>query len=214
MRPAIPLAALAVATLLVLPGCSDDGSNVLDGPSDELTAALQEVVFEADALAADVLAAETDQAAASSGARGETSGGGSITRSVNATRSCPAGGAMTIQGSLTRTRENSGGSSVVEVEASGNQSAADCTFVREELTVTLNGASQWQHFRRWVDGVFDGPQTSSYSGSWHALASNGQERSCEFDFTVVRDPGAHTRTIEGTLCGFRMRRHVDWSPRD
>ena len=58
----------------------------------------------------------------------------------------------------------------------------------------------------------DGLQTSHYFGSWTAVRSDGEERTCSFDYTVVRDPEAQTRTVEGTMCRGGMRRTMSWNP--
>jgi hypothetical protein len=211
-RPALA-GALGLTFLLALAGCSDSSPDPLSASGDELATALEEVALEADALTEEVLSVEVEEMApAATGERGDAPEPAVHTRSFSGTRSCPAGGQLAVMGSLTRTWYAS--SLTLEVEAGGSQSADECAFVREDLVVTVNGGAEWTHFRRRVDGAPDGLQTSSYAGSWTASASNGEERTCSFEFTIVRDPGARTRTIEGTLCGFRVRRGVHWDPAD
>jgi hypothetical protein len=137
-------------------------------------------------------------------------GRGVITTDVSFSRSrpCPAGGTVAVAGELHRTLDLDTG--VMEATSSGSRTRTDCAFVRHELTITVNGSAEWESSRRRVHGIPDGPQTSSYSGSFHAVRSDGAERSCSFSIEVVREPGEHRRTVRGTMCGTEFSRTVSW----
>jgi len=100
---------------------------------------------------------------------------------------------------------------VTEADAEGSRTRSQCTFQRHEYTIAVNGTCEWDKFRRRIDGVPDGLQTSHYLGSLHAVRSDGEERSCEFEISIVRDPETHTRTLDGTICGTEVHRSVIWS---
>ena len=105
-------------------------------------------------------------------------------RTFSRTRSCPGGGELAVEGTLVRTFDPATG--VMEAQASGSRTRTDCVFSHGPMTITVNGVAQWDKFRRRVDGLPDGLQTSHYFGSSTAVRSDGTERSCEFDFTVLR----------------------------
>ena len=118
---------------------------------------------------------------------------------------------MSVEGRIVRSFDPDTG--VMEAESSGSRTRTDCTFTHGAMSVTINGVAQWEKTRRRVDGFPDGLQTSHYYGSSNAVRSDGNERSCEFDFTVVRDPETQTRTVDGTFCGGRIRHGMGWHPR-
>ena len=126
------------------------------------------------------------------------------------TRTCPAGGQVAVSG--TAHREFDTETRVRESEYAGTRTRTDCAFVRNEHTVTVNGSGDWTATRRRVEGAFDGPQVSTHSGSFEAVRSDGEARSCEFDVEVVRDPDAMTKTITGTICGEAVDRTKEWNP--
>jgi len=206
------LSALTLAALALVAGCSDDTvAPPAGGTADVSASELADVVLQTDLLTEQVV---NEQLAAMSTVAPSTTGDGggvSGTRTVTFSRSraCPGGGQMSMAGTLIRTFDADTG--VMEAESSGTRTRDDCTFARGETTITVNAQSQWDSFRRRVDGVPDGLQTSHYYGSKHVVRSDGHERSCEFDVTVVRDPATHSRTLDGFVCGTEVHRTVTWS---
>ncbi len=192
----------------VLSGCSESASVV--NPADDLSAELQEAVLQSDQLTEAMVQAELRGMGVVTRSPGIGSGMVTNTITFSRTRTCPAGGELSVEGSIVRTADFSTG--VMEAEMSGSRTATDCAFRIGERTITINGSSMWEKFRRRVDGKPDGPQTSHYSGSWVAVASTGEERSCSFDYSVVRDPETLTLTVEGTLCRNPLRRWLSWNP--
>ena len=194
---------LTVFLCLFIVSACNQGDSPLDSTataSDEsISAAVVDFAIDADAVTDDVLATESEGTSAAS----------VIERSFSRTRSCPVSGEMSVMGSFTRTADHETG--VVELLASGGRTASDCAFPHEENIVTVNGSSEWDLFRRRVNGQPDGLQTSNYAGMWTASSSTGAERNCSFAFSAVRDPAANTITVEGTFCGNRIRRVLGWN---
>ena len=200
-------AALLAAAFLT--GCSDSSSDVLNPGPEALSASVVEIALEADRMVDDAVGVEMDAMGAVSAA---TAVPGTITdeRSFSRSRTCPAGGTFEVEGSMVRTVPPE--TRTMELVASGGSAATDCAFLRNDLTVTINGSSEWDAFRRRVDGVPDGLQTSHHAGSWSVVRSDGEERSCSYSITVVRDPETHTRTVDGTMCDTSFHRVVTWTP--
>jgi len=194
---------LTLVTLGTLSACSE--ADPLTNSTDDLSSAMVEVALESDRMTEEIVLAELD-------AMGQTSRAATaivVERSFSRTRTCPAGGELTVEGSIVRSFDSDTG--VMEAQISGSRTRTDCAFVHGDSTITVNGGSMWEKFRRRIDGIPDGLQISSYSGSWVAVSSSGQERSCAFDYTVVRDPATHTRTVEGTMCQNRLHRRMGWN---
>ena len=130
--------------------------------------------------------------------------------SFNGTYNCPAGGTIVWQGSLHRTYDAS--THTLEAQADGTRLTTDCARTRGDLTTVVNGSAAWDAYRKRVNGRPSGLQTTHHSGSWNAVRSDGFQKSCSFDITVVRDPEAMTRTLDGTICGTTVQKVVTWQP--
>ena len=205
-------AALAML-LLLAPGC-DDGTTTdpaLDqGP---LSSQMVGVALETDGFVEAVFDAELGLMAATDG-RSADGGSGVITTDITfqRTRSCPAGGQVVVDGAIHRTYDIA--AREMEATLAGSRARTDCAFVRDDLTITVNGTAQFDAYRHRIDRRPDGPQTTSYSGSFTAVRSDGEERSCEFSIEVVRDPTAHSRSIDAWICGDHFTRTTSWTPGD
>jgi hypothetical protein len=205
------LTALAIVT-----GCNGTDDVVTGGPTggDSVAASqIADAAMESDLLTEQVLDAElaSMEASMAPSTREGEGGSGIITQDVtfSLSRSCPLGGTVAIQGSAHRTFDPA--THEMEAEFEGSRSATDCMFAREDLTITVNGSTNWDAFRRRVEGYPDGPQTTHYSGSWAVERSDGEEWSCEFEIAIVRDPSTHTRTLDGVICGTEVHRSVTWT---
>lgn len=193
--------AFTLVALTTLSGC--DEANPITIPSTDLSSEMAGLVLEADQMTEKIVATELSAMGVAVTAVPEQ-------RTFSGTRSCPGGGEIMVEGSIVRTSDPATG--VVEAEISGTRMRIDCVFIRGDVTITVNGSAAWEKFRRRIDGIPDGLQTSHYFGSWTAVRSDGEERSCAFDYTVVRDPDTQTRTVEGMLCSRGMRRVTGWNP--
>ncbi len=199
----------ALLGLVLTAGCSRDAADPILGTGGDLEAVMDTVALESDRMTAELVSNELD-AFVTPSTTDDPDGDGTviIEKNFSATRSCPAGGQLSVEGTMLVTFDV--GTGVMEAELSGSRTRTDCAFFGDGFTVTVNGSSMWEKFRRRVHGMPDGPQTSHYYGSWIAVSSEGEERSCEFDYTVVRDPDSHTLTIEGSICGKEISIIVSW----
>ena len=216
LRNSTIVLALALALTLVV-GCNgaDDIVSGGGGSGDSgttLASQMADVALQSDLVTEQILNSEfTAMGLVASSTTGEGGGSGTVTQDItfSRSRSCPLGGDVSVQGTIHRTWNEE--TRVMEAEASGSRTRNECTFARDELTITVNGSASWDASRRRVDGVPDGLQTTHYYGSWHAARSDGEERSCDFEITIVRDPSTQTRTVDGTICGTEVHRSVTWS---
>ena len=146
-----------ILCLAVISGCNHGDSPLESSAtaSDEsISAAVVDFAIEADVMTVDVLAGESDDAGTGSSLTSALNAVTIIERSFSRTRSCPVSGEVSVMGSFTRTADNETG--VVELTASGGRTATDCAFMHEENTITVNGSTEWDLFRRRVDGLPDG----------------------------------------------------------
>ncbi len=205
-RTTLILLTALLGLVVLTAGCDSGAADPVLGAENDLETAMADVALESDRMTAELIGNELDAL----GTPSATDGSGTVTieKSFSATRSCPGGGELSVEGMMLITFD--AGTGVMEAEMSGSRMRTDCTFLGDGFTVTVNGSSMWEKFRRRVHGVPDGPQTSHYYGSWVAVSSEGEERSCEFDYTVVRDPDSHTLTIEGSICGKEISLIVSW----
>lgn len=193
--------AFTLVALATFSGCNE--TDLTTSPSTDLATAMAGLVLETDQMTEDLVGAELNAMAVAVAPVTEQ-------RSFSLTRPCPGGGQLMVEGSIVRTSDPATG--VVEAEISGNRTRMDCVFTRGDFTINVNSSSAWEIFRRRVNGMPDGLQTSHYSGSWTAVRSDGEERACTFDYTVVRDPDTQTRTVDGTICAGGLHRVMGWNP--
>ena len=206
---------VSLALVGVLSGCgSDPGDPLGIGNGDPAVEQMADVALESDLMTAEMLGAEIDLMGATAGATADEGGPSGVVieeRTFRRTQPCPLGGQMTVEGRIVREFDRA--TRVMEIEASGSRTRTDCAFPQGEMVVTANSLDAFEESRRRVEGQPDGPQTSHYYGSIDIERSDGEEHFCEYDYTIVRDPETHTRTIDGTICGGRARKGVPWQPR-
>ena len=153
---------LTLLTLGVFSACSE--ADPLTNTTDDLTSEMAEVALESDRMTEEIVQAEL-------ATMGQTVRAVTMEKTFSGTRPCPEGGELTVEGSIVRMWDSETG--VMEASISGSRTRTDCVFARGDRTITVNGGSMWDKFRRRVDGVPDGLQTSHYSGSWVAVSSAG-----------------------------------------
>lgn len=214
MRATTHLACLA--TLVLLAGCGGgQADRVLGGGGDDPAAdasivkAIEEATAAVDAMTDDAMAAE---ATAVEGDPMLTAIGrptpASVDRSIERTIPCPGGGELLVTGTLNGEFDRD--TRTLELEGSGSREAIGCVLERRGMTLTLDGASSWSWNRRLVEGMLDGLQTRSASGSWTVTDGEGTTRSCEFEYSLVYDPETRELTVSGTMCGGPLRAGLGW----
>lgn len=123
-----------------------------------------------------------------------------INRTFTNTRACPAGGTMTITGSVTGTSDPVAKN--LSITTTATKTDTNCAFNTKHGVATLNGNPNVTITGtvNIVAGKPVGPQTLSHKGSY-TWARNGNSGTCNVDVTSVFDPTAGTFTVTGTMCG-------------
>ena len=211
------LAALLALALLIT-GCSDSSSDVLGGAgltddtgdaSLEFSKGIADAAVATDSMTQQAMSVET------SSIEGDPMldpigrpTPSSVDRSISRTMPCPAGGSMTVEGTLEGTFDRD--TRTLEINGTGTRASDGCTFARNEMTITIEGSSSWEWTRRLVNGMTDGLQTRRYYGSWTATNDEGLTRSCTFDYTVAYDPETRTTSVDGELCDSPLQPRESW----
>jgi hypothetical protein len=126
-----------------------------------------------------------------------TAGAGAFER----THPCPAGGSVTVTGTVERAIDRVTRSGTLAVNAKRFENA--CAFrQRNGVTVTVTGQPHTaitvtQSFDKGVPGI----RTQTQKGAFAWTRSNGRSAACAIDLTSTFDPATHTATIKGTFCG-------------
>jgi hypothetical protein len=117
------------------------------------------------------------------------------------THSCPAGGSVTVSGSVERTIDRATLTGTLAVNAKRVENAC-AVQQRNGVTVTITGQPHTvmtvtQSFNKGVPGV----RTQTQKGAFAWTRSNGRSGTCTIDLTSTFDPATRTATIKGTFCG-------------
>jgi hypothetical protein len=117
------------------------------------------------------------------------------------TRACPAGGNVTVTGTVERAIDRATQSGTLAVNAKRVENA--CAFQqRNGVTVTVTGQPSTsmaakQTFEKGVPGVL----TQTQKGAFSWARSNGKSGTCTVDLALTFDPATRTVTVKGTFCG-------------
>lgn len=123
-----------------------------------------------------------------------------VNRTFTNTRSCPAGGSVTISGSTVGTSDPVAHN--LSVVTTATKTDAACAFNSERGLLTVNGNPNVKLTStvNVVAGKPVGPQTQTHKGSftWTRGTTSG---TCDVDVTSVFNPTAGTFSVTGTMCG-------------
>lgn len=117
------------------------------------------------------------------------------------THACPAGGSVTVSGTVDRSIDRATQTGTLAVNAKRVENA--CAFrQRNGVTVTVTGQPHTvmtvnQSFDKGVPGV----RTQTQKGAFAWSRSNGRSGVCAVDLTSTFDPATRTATIKGSFCG-------------
>jgi hypothetical protein len=191
---------LALGCLVVAVACSDDlgPGNAFDAEDAAI------IALETDALTGTMILAQMDNFGVNSS--GELAVNSADEREFTRSRTCPAGGTVTITGVADRTVANG----VAEFSVTAQGVWDDCARARGTRMLTIDGTFSLEAHRRRAAGEFSGTQTTTKSGSFTWTRGNGDSGTCEFSVTTTRDPQNHQRHVEGTVCGRNVSRDVNW----
>jgi len=117
------------------------------------------------------------------------------------THPCPAGGSVTVSGTVERAIDRATLTGTLAVNAKRVEKAC-AVQQRNGVTVTVTGQPHTvmtvsQSFTRGVPGV----RTQTQKGAFAWTRSNGRSGTCAIDLTSTFDPATRTATIKGTFCG-------------
>lgn len=214
---------LATLTAVALIACSnDEPTGLASGDNDQSVlsqAEAEELAFQMDVSAASVIDGQvsTQEVGLRSVDREPLAsfppgmgGDGTLEIQFTHTWTCAFGGEVTTEGTMLRTWEWE--SRHLTIDFSAVRTHRDCVFPVRDLTITLRGNPNvviTAHRERQMGGPL-GLQTMSHVGSIDWEKSDGTSGTCEIDFHATLDPEAHTRTVEGTACGWSFRRVWTW----
>ena len=190
----------ALAIFVAAAACSDN-----TGPATSIDATdAADIALDTDLLAGEIIYDQMFTGFAEAGLSANSADEKSFDRS----RNCPAGGTVTLSGTVTRTRDDEG--TTFDVSATGAWN--DCARRgRRGITRTLNGTFTLTAHREIVNGQHNGQQTTTKAGSFTWTSSDGRSGQCDFDITSTRYPDERRRTVQGTVCGHTIDRTVDWN---
>ncbi|HET6228882.1 MAG TPA: hypothetical protein VFE05_02320 [Longimicrobiaceae bacterium] len=194
----------AAAAVLALAACNGDATSAAANSSLSND--------EAQALASSMAASTGDALAESFGGWGtfdRLPAAGSVevaaatvtrTETFSRTRSCPAGGTVTVAGTRSGTAD-AATKTGSWTETATRTDAACAHTVRTGVTVTVNGAPNVaitsSHSR--TNGT-PGTWTHTEKGAFDWSRSNGKSGHCTVDVTSTYDPAAKTYHTKGTIC--------------
>lgn len=126
---------------------------------------------------------------------------GSGAATFERTRACPAGGSVTVTGTVERTVDRATRSGKVAVNATRVENAC-AVQQRNGIIVTVTGqpntaVTARRSFENGVPGVF----TQTQKGAFSWTRSNGKSGTCTLDLTSTFDPATRTATVTGDFCG-------------
>lgn len=133
-----------------------------------------------------------------------------VTTTFTRTRTCPAGGSVKLEGTITHTADPATHSGSTAFSATRTESA--CAFSRNGHTITLNGNpnTQLTSNQSWTNGV-PGVRTATKKGSFTWSRSDGKSGTCNVDVTATWDPATHTLHVQGTLCNQTVDVTRNWT---
>ena len=117
------------------------------------------------------------------------------------THACPAGGSVTVSGTVDRTIDRATLTGTLAVSAKRVENAC-AVKQRNGVTVTVTGQPNTTigvtaSFNKGVPGVI----TQTQKGAFAWSRSNGRSGTCAIDLTSTFDPATRTATIKGSFCG-------------
>jgi hypothetical protein len=117
------------------------------------------------------------------------------------THACPAGGSVTVSGTVDRTIDRATLTGTLAVSAKRVENAC-AVKQRNGVTVTVTGQPHTAigvtaSFNKGVPGVI----TQTQKGAFAWSRSNGRSGTCAIDLTSTFDPATRTASIKGSFCG-------------
>jgi hypothetical protein len=133
-----------------------------------------------------------------------------VTTTFTRTRTCPQGGDVKLEGTLTHTGDAATHSGSTTFDATRTDES--CAFNHNGVTITITGnpnvkLTASQSVTNGVPGV----RTATKVGSFNWSRSNGKSGTCTVNVTHTWDPATHTLHIQGTFCNQTVDITRTWS---
>ncbi len=196
MRPTLHFSVLAAA-LVAVAACAPDATE----PARPLTLAeVRTLALHIDESSSGVVGTQASQTGLSLPLDAGVLQNASRQRTDNfsVSRTCAAGGMMTLTGQRTVTADRE----TLTLDLAATKSYADCPVeTRQNVVISRTGAIGVRAHRSLVGGAPSGLQTQSHQGSFAWTASDGRQGTCTVDLRAEFNPATRTHTVKGTLCG-------------
>ncbi|HKP74592.1 MAG TPA: hypothetical protein VJT67_03570 [Longimicrobiaceae bacterium] len=133
-----------------------------------------------------------------------------VNTSFSRTRTCPQGGSVKLEGSITTTTDRETHTGSTSFSATRTETA--CVFGRNGHTITINGNpnTQLTSNQAWTNGV-PGVRTATKVGSFTWARSDGKTGTCNVNVTATWTPSTHTLHVQGTFCNQTVDVTRTWS---
>lgn len=122
-----------------------------------------------------------------------------VTTSFTRTRTCPAGGTVKLEGTVTHSGDPATHTGSFQFNATRTEAA--CAFTRNGNTITITGnpSTTLTASASMTNGV-PGLRTATKKGSFNWTKSTGKSGTCSVDLTATWDPATKTLHVAGTFC--------------
>ena len=122
-----------------------------------------------------------------------------VTTNFTRTRTCPQGGDVKLEGTMTVTADPATKTGSQQVTATRTENA--CAFNHNGVTITVTGNpnTTFTASQSWTNGT-PGVRTATKKGSFNWSRSNGKSGTCNIDVTATWTPATKTLTVKGQLC--------------
>lgn len=193
--------------LVTAVACSDDDTTGPGTSGPELSAGEAEfLAVETDRMLDGILGdAFSTQAPVSGALASDASSAVPITTTFSfaLTRTCPAGGQVSVSGSGQLIVDPELGTA--EMSVAGNKLIEACARERNGVVFTMSGSAEWDAFWKRVDRELVAAETNA-SGAFSISASDGRVKECTFELHAVYDPAAHSVHLTGNFCDLSIDR--------
>ena len=123
-----------------------------------------------------------------------------VTTTFTRTRTCPAGGDVKLEGTVTHTADPATQSGSTAFNATRTENA--CVLAGPNggtITITGNPNTKLTATQSVTNGV-RGVRTATKVGSFNWSRGNGKSGTCNVNVTATWDPATHTLHVAGTFC--------------
>jgi len=121
-----------------------------------------------------------------------------VTTTFTRTRTCPAGGDVKLEGTVTHTADAATHSGSTTFDATRTENACAFTHNGHSITITGNPNTKLTSSQSVTNGV-PGVRTATKVGSFN-WTRDGKSGTCTVNVTATWTPATHTLHVSGTFC--------------